>query len=167
MGCTIELPHEQASNRYLDLSVDFKYFFVRKTMFVKYAQGFVIFPGGYGTLDELFESVTLVQTGKIEHFPIVLFGTDYWGGLLTWLRDRVAAEDKIGAPDLDLLPVTDDVDGTIDLMVESRRRELEARAAAEAEAQLRRQGEPLATGRPDPRDGRPPIHRGTIVQHPD
>jgi hypothetical protein len=167
VGCTIELPHEQASNGYLDLSVDFKYFFVRKTMFVKYAQGFVIFPGGYGTLDELFESVTLVQTGKIEHFPIVLFGSDYWGGLLAWLRDRVAAEDKIGAPDLDLLPVTDDVEGTVELMVVSRRRELEARAAAEAEALLRRQGEPVASGRPDLRGADAPIHRGTIVQRPE
>ncbi|HTS14248.1 MAG TPA: TIGR00730 family Rossman fold protein [Candidatus Sulfotelmatobacter sp.] len=167
VGCTIELPHEQADNAYLDLSVDFKYFFVRKTMFVKYAQGFVIFPGGYGTLDELFESVTLVQTGKIEHFPIVLFGSSYWGGLLAWLKDRVAAEGKIGAPDLDLLPVTDDIEGTVDLMVESRRRELEARAAAEAEAQLRRQGEPVASGRPDVRDGEQPLHRGTLIQHPD
>ena len=152
VGCTIELPHEQASNPYLDLSVDFQYFFVRKTMFVKYAQGFVIFPGGYGTLDELFESVTLVQTGKIEHFPIVLFGSDYWGGLLAWLKDHVAAEANIAPADLDLLPVTDDVDGTVELMVESRRRELEARAAAEAETLLRRQGEPVASGRPDLRD---------------
>ena len=133
-------------------------------MFVKYAQGFVIFPGGYGTLDELFESVTLVQTGKIEHFPIVLFGSDYWGGLLAWLRDRVAAEANIGAADLDLLPVTDDVDGTVELMVESRRRELEARAAAEAEAQLRRQGEPVASGRPDLRGNGAPVRRGTIVR---
>ncbi len=167
VGCTIELPHEQASNRHLDLSVDFKYFFVRKTMFVKYAQGFVIFPGGYGTLDELFESVTLVQTGKIEHFPIVLFGSDYWGGLLSWLKDHVAAEANIAAADLDLLPVTDDVDGTVELMVESRRRELEARAAAEAETLLRRQGEPVASGRPDLRDADGPVHRGTIIQHPD
>ena len=167
VGCTIELPHEQASNPYLDLSVDFKYFFVRKTMFVKYAQGFVIFPGGYGTLDELFESVTLVQTGKIEHFPIVLFGSDYWGGLLAWLKDHVAAEANIAPADLDLLPVTDDVDGTVELMVESRRRELEARAAAEAETLLRRQGEPVASGRPDLRDVESPLHRGALIQHPD
>jgi hypothetical protein len=167
VGCTIELPHEQASNAFLDLSVDFKYFFVRKTMFVKYAQGFVIFPGGFGTLDELFESVTLVQTGKIEHFPIVLFGRDYWGGLLAWLKDHVAAEANIAAADLDLLPVTDDVDGTVELMVESRRRELEARAAAEAEALLRRQGEPVASGRPDLRDADGPVHRGALIQHPD
>ena len=167
VGCTIELPHEQASNAFLDLSVDFKYFFVRKTMFVKYAQGFVIFPGGFGTLDELFESVTLVQTGKIEHFPIVLFGRDYWGGLLAWLKDHVAAEANIAAADLDLLPVTDDVDGTVELMVESRRRELEARAGAEAEALLRRQGEPVASGRPDLRDADGPVHRGALIQHPD
>jgi hypothetical protein len=86
IGCNIELPHEQAVNQYVDLGVEFRYFFARKTMFVKYADGFAIFPGGFGTLDELFESLTLIQTGKIRHFPVVLIGTEYWAGLLDWLR---------------------------------------------------------------------------------
>ena len=96
VGCSIELPHEQANNPYLDLAITFRYFFVRKTMFVKYAQAFVIFPGGFGTLDELFESLTLVQTGKIEHFPIVLIGSDYWNGLLAWLGKTVVGAENIG-----------------------------------------------------------------------
>ena len=131
VGCTIELPHEQSSNPYLDLWVDFRYFFVRKTMFVKYAQGFVIFPGGYGTLDELFESVTLVQTGKVEHFPLVLFNRRYWGGLMDWLRDPVRETGRIGPHDPDLLHLTDDPDEVVAIMVESRQHELEARAEAE------------------------------------
>src|SRR3989441_7178967 len=85
VGCNIELPHEQSLNPYVDLGIEFRYFFVRKTMFVKYARGFVIFPGGFGTLDELFESLTLAQTGKIDHFPVVLFGRSYWEGLLRWM----------------------------------------------------------------------------------
>jgi hypothetical protein len=113
VGLGIELPHEQGINEYVDLAMDFRYFFVRKTMFVKYAQAFVIFPGGFGTLDELFESVTLVQTGKIDHFPTILFGSDYWSGLLTWLRDRVAAEGKVHTADVDLLRVSDDVDEVV------------------------------------------------------
>ena len=128
VGCTIELPHEQSVNEYTDLSVSFRYFFVRKMMFVKYAQGFVIFPGGYGTLDELFEAITLVQTDKIEHFPVVLMGSDYWDGLFRWLRERVAAEGKVGLGDLALVRVTDDVDEAVSLMVESRARRGVARA---------------------------------------
>ena len=108
VGCNIELPHEQELNAYVDLGVEFRYFFVRKTMFVKYARGFVIFPGGLGTLDELFESLTLVQTGKIEHFPIVLFGTKYWTGLLDWMRKVVLAEGAISPQDLELFDITDD-----------------------------------------------------------
>ncbi|MGD8319576.1 MAG: TIGR00730 family Rossman fold protein, partial [Gemmatimonadota bacterium] len=87
VGCNIELPFEQHSNEFVDLAIDFRYFFVRKTMFVKYAQAFVIFPGGYGTMDELFESLTLIQTGKVRHFPLVLMGKDYWEGLVTWLEE--------------------------------------------------------------------------------
>ena len=87
VGCNIELPHEQALNPYVDLGVEFRYFFVRKTMFVKYADAFVILPGGFGTMDELFEALTLIQTGKIRHFPVILVGRDYWGGLLDWVRD--------------------------------------------------------------------------------
>jgi len=108
VGCNIELPHEQSLNKYVDLGVEFRYFFVRKNMFVKYARGFVIFPGGFGTLDELFESLTLAQTGKIEHFPIVLFGSPYWTGLLDWLRRQVLAAGAIGPDDLKLLSITDD-----------------------------------------------------------
>jgi uncharacterized protein (TIGR00730 family) len=110
VGCNIELPHEQSLNKYVDLGVEFRYFFVRKNMFVKYARGFVIFPGGFGTLDELFESLTLAQTGKIEHFPIVLFGSTYWKGLLDWLRDHVLAQGAIAAEDLNLMSITDDPD---------------------------------------------------------
>jgi uncharacterized protein (TIGR00730 family) len=108
VGCNIELPHEQALNKYVDLGVEFRYFFVRKNMFVKYARGFVIFPGGLGTLDELFESLTLAQTGKIEHFPIVLYGTPYWGGLLDWMRKVVLPSGAIAAEDMNLLSLTDD-----------------------------------------------------------
>ncbi|HET7678201.1 MAG TPA: TIGR00730 family Rossman fold protein [Candidatus Limnocylindrales bacterium] len=120
VGCTIELPHEQGTNGYLDLHVDFRYFFVRKTMFVKYAQGFVIFPGGYGTLDELFEALTLVQTGKIDHFPIVLFGTSYWGGLLDWLRGPVAGAGNIARSDVQMMRLSDDVDEVVRILLESR-----------------------------------------------
>jgi len=108
VGCNIELPHEQSLNRYVDLGVEFRYFFVRKNMFVKYARGFVIFPGGFGTLDELFESLTLAQTGKIEHFPIVLFGTPYWSGLLDWLKEHVLSSGAIAPDDLKLMTLTDD-----------------------------------------------------------
>jgi hypothetical protein len=110
VGLAIDLPHEQGINPYVDLSIDFRYFFVRKTMFVKYAQAFVIFPGGFGTFDELFESLTLVQTGKIEHFPIILVGRDYWAGLLDWLRGPVLAERKIDPVDVRLLHVSDDIE---------------------------------------------------------
>jgi uncharacterized protein (TIGR00730 family) len=108
VGCNIELPHEQELNAYVDLGVEFRYFFVRKNMFVKYAKGFVIFPGGLGTLDELFESLTLAQTGKIEHFPIVLFGSKYWQGLLDWMRAVVLGAGAMSADDFDLVSITDD-----------------------------------------------------------
>src|SRR5256714_13195906 len=108
VGCNIELPHEQSLNPYVDLGVEFRYFFVRKNMFVKYARGFVIFPGGFGTLDQLFESLTLAQTGQIEHFPIVLYGTEYWTGLLSWMRKVVLARGAISPQDLDLMTITDD-----------------------------------------------------------
>jgi uncharacterized protein (TIGR00730 family) len=108
LGLNIELPFEQGTNEYVDTAMHFHYFFVRKTMFVKYSIGFVVFPGGYGTLDETFESLTLIQTGKIKHFPVVLFGSAYWRGLLEWLRQTVAAERKINVSDLDIFHVTDD-----------------------------------------------------------
>jgi uncharacterized protein (TIGR00730 family) len=108
VGCNIELPFEQGMNAYVRTAIDFRYFFVRKTMFVKYAEGFIIFPGGYGTMDELFESLTLIQTGKVRNFPVVLFGSEYWAGLVDWLRERMLAEGKISPGDLDLMLLTDD-----------------------------------------------------------
>ena len=110
VGCNIELPYEQRLNPYVGLGIDFRYFFVRKTMFVKYADAFVVFPGGFGTLDELFEALTLVQTGKILHFPVVLFGSDYWAGLLEWLRGQALAQAKLSAEDLDIVRCCDDVE---------------------------------------------------------
>jgi uncharacterized protein (TIGR00730 family) len=109
VGCNIELPHEQWLNPWVDLGVEFRYFFVRKTMFVKYAEGFVIFPGGFGTLDELFESLTLIQTGKIKHFPVFLVGSEYWAGLLAWIRETLLAAGTVTADDLRLFTVTDDL----------------------------------------------------------
>jgi uncharacterized protein (TIGR00730 family) len=108
IGCNIELPREQHLNPYVDLSVEFHYFFARKTMFVKYADGFVILPGGFGTLDELFEALTLIQTGKIRNFPVVLVGREYWSGLLAWMRDVQLPTGAIAQADLELLRVTDD-----------------------------------------------------------
>jgi uncharacterized protein (TIGR00730 family) len=108
IGCNIELPFEQAMNPYVDLGIDFRYFFVRKMMFVKYAEAFVVFPGGFGTLDELFESLTLIQTGKVQHFPVVLYGSHYWKGLIDWFQDPVLAEGKISSDDLGLFHVCDD-----------------------------------------------------------
>src|SRR5882672_6513681 len=107
IGCNIELPFEQGSNPYLTQGLKFKYFFVRKMMFVKYSLGFIIFPGGFGTLDELFEALTLIQTKKIRNFPVVLFGSAYWGGLLGWIRDFALKEGKVSEQDLKLLHVTD------------------------------------------------------------
>ena len=109
VGFNIELPHEQDSNPYIDIGLTFQHFYVRKTMFVKPAEGFVIFPGGFGTLDELFEALTLIQTGKVVHFPVVLFGSAYWRGLLDWIQERLLAEGMISSEDEDLLVVTDDV----------------------------------------------------------
>jgi uncharacterized protein (TIGR00730 family) len=116
IGCNIELPFEQGMNAYVDLGIDFNYFFARKTMFVKYAEGFVLFPGGYGTMDELFEALTLIQTGKAHHFPVVLFGSRYWKGLVDWLRDTVMAEKKIFAEELELFTVTDDGAEVVEVM---------------------------------------------------
>ena len=107
VGLGIELPFEQGMNAYVDLGVNFRYFFVRKTMFVKYASGFIVLPGGFGTFDELFEAITLVQTGKVRQFPIVLVGTDFWGGLIDWLRSVVRERGLVGDNDVDLLHVVD------------------------------------------------------------
>ena len=108
VGCNIELPHEQGMNTYVDLGVEFRYFFARKVMFVKYADAFVILPGGFGTLDELFESLTLIQTGKVRHFPVVLVGRSYWEGLIDWIRGSLLARGAIDEADLALFKVTDD-----------------------------------------------------------
>jgi uncharacterized protein (TIGR00730 family) len=124
VGCNIELPFEQDFNEYVDLGIEFHYFFVRKTMFVKYAEAFAIFPGGFGTLDELFESLTLIQTGKIVHFPVVMFGASYWQGLHDWIRNRVLAERKISPEDLDLMVVTDDVGHAADVVQQYYQRKL-------------------------------------------
>jgi uncharacterized protein (TIGR00730 family) len=110
IGCNIELPHEQGLNAYVDLGVEFKYFFARKTMFVKYADAFVIMPGGFGTLDELFEALTLIQTGKIRDFPVVLVGTSYWQGLIDWMQATQVPAGAVSAEDLALLRLTDDPD---------------------------------------------------------
>jgi len=107
VGCNIELPHEQKSNDYLTLSLKFKYFFVRKMMFVKYSNAFIIFPGGFGTLDELFESLTLIQTRKIRNFPVVLYGSSYWSGMIDWIRSTVLTKANIAEEDLKLLHLTD------------------------------------------------------------
>lgn len=117
VGLNIELPFEQGSNPYVEVAVNFHYFFVRKTMFVKYAQGFVIFPGGFGTLDELFEAMTLIQTGKISNFPVILYGSEYWSGLLAWLKNTMLAEGKIAEADLRLLVVADTPEDVRNLLI--------------------------------------------------
>jgi uncharacterized protein (TIGR00730 family) len=113
IGCNIELPHEQQPNPYVDKFVEFRYFFIRKVMLVKYSYAFVVMPGGFGTLDELFEALTLVQTGKIQNFPVVLMGTEYWGPLLEFMRGKMTAEATIGPTDADMLFVTDSVDAAV------------------------------------------------------
>ena len=124
VGLNIELPFEQGLNEYVNLGIEFHYFFVRKTMFVKYAEAFVIFPGGFGTMDELFEALTLIQTGKIVHFPVIMFGSAYWSGLRQWIRDRVLAEGKISPEDLDLMVVTDDIQQAADIVQEYYQRKV-------------------------------------------
>ena len=120
VGCNIELPHEQYANPYLTLSLKFKYFFVRKMMFVKYSNAFIIFPGGFGTLDELFEALTLIQTHKIRDFPVVLFGSRYWDGLLSWIRDFAMKEGKISEQDLRLFHITDSPAEVVQVVMNSQ-----------------------------------------------
>ena len=108
VGLSIELPFEERANEYADLRLEFEHFSVRKVMFVRYAIGFVVFPGGFGTLDELFEALTLIQTGKVADFPVVLVGSDWWGGLVEWMRERLLADAKVAAEDLRLVTLTDD-----------------------------------------------------------
>jgi uncharacterized protein (TIGR00730 family) len=117
IGCNIELPHEQGLNEYVDLGVEFKYFFARKTMFVKYADAFVIMPGGFGTMDELFEALTLIQTGKIRDFPVVLVGSAYWRGLVDWMRATQLKAGAVTEADIDLLKITDDPDEVAEIIL--------------------------------------------------
>lgn len=136
VGLGIELPFEQGLNQYVDLGVNFRYFFARKTMFVKYASGFIVLPGGYGTLDELFEALTLVQTGKVTRFPIVLIGTEYWGGLVEWLKNGPRDRGLVGPQDVHLLHLTDDPVDAVRYVAEAAeriaKREKEAREGAAA-----------------------------------
>ena len=124
VGLGIELPFEQRINDWVDIGINFRYFFARKTMFVKYAVGFVVLPGGFGTMDELFEALTLVQTRKVTSFPVILFGSDYWQGLLDWLRSAMLATEKIAPADLDLITVCDDVDEAVRLIQKAEREHL-------------------------------------------
>ena len=123
VGCNIELPEEQIPNDYQTIRLNFRYFFVRKIMFVKYSVAFLIFPGGFGTMDELFESLTLVQTQKIEHFPVVLFGSDYWAGLLEWMRSSMLKEGCISEEDLRIYTVTDDPDEAARVVIENAKKD--------------------------------------------
>jgi hypothetical protein len=120
IGCNIELPFEQKPNPYQTRSLTFNYFFVRKTMFVKYSCAFIIFPGGFGTMDELFESLTLIQTRKIKNFPVVLIGTEFWRGLLDWLKNKMLSEGKISESDLKLLYLTDSPKEAVEIIVKSQ-----------------------------------------------
>ncbi|MCW2528818.1 MAG: hypothetical protein JWM76_3678 [Pseudonocardiales bacterium] len=145
VGLGIELPFEQSLNRWVDVGINFRYFFARKTMFVKYAQAFVILPGGFGTMDELFEALTLVQTGKVTRFPVVLYGTEYWAGLLEWIRKTMVPAGKANAADLDLIRSTDDIDEAVRWVsesneVQSRQVDREAAAQAAGEASIKRGG---------------------------
>jgi uncharacterized protein (TIGR00730 family) len=130
VGLGIELPFESDLNEYVDVGLNFRYFFARKTMFVKYAQGFVVLPGGFGTFDELFEALTLVQTQKVTSFPIVLLGTAYWSGLVDWIRQTVLADGKIAEEDLDMFQLTDDVDEAVAVMVRAQQRRSSAAPGA-------------------------------------
>ena len=136
VGLGIELPHEQDVNKWCNLVLNFRYFFARKTMFVKYAQAFVILPGGFGTLDELFEALTLIQTGKVQDFPVILFGSEYWGGMIDWMQNTLLADRKIAEADLNLLVLCDSPTQVRDLIVRSmteQRWRSEQEAAARAE----------------------------------
>jgi len=153
VGLGIELPFEQGMNEWVDLGVNFRYFFARKTMFVKYSEGFVVLPGGFGTFDELFEALTLVQTHKVTGFPIVLLGADYWSGLLAWLRDTVHPQGMIAAADIDLLQVAADAQEAVDIVVR-RGAELRAEEEAAVRAAARDQRAAAAAGEARARNSR-------------
>ncbi len=153
IGCNIELPKEQGLNPYVDLGVEFRYFFARKVMFVKYADAFVIFPGGYGTLDELFEALTLIQTEKVQDFPVILMGTDYWGGMIDWIRASLLAEAAINPEDVDLLRLTDDPDEAIRIIKAYQRVHREAAAAVEPETKpIKKRDVKKPTSKPERRE---------------
>ncbi|TDQ54758.1 LOG family protein [Actinorugispora endophytica] len=135
VGLGIELPFEQSLNQYIDTGVTFRYFFVRKTMFLKYSQAFVVLPGGFGTLDELFEAITLVQTGKVTRFPVILVGTRFWGGLVDWIRENLLAEGLISPHDPDLIHLTDDPDEVIEI-IRKAHAELASKEESAAVAEL-------------------------------
>jgi uncharacterized protein (TIGR00730 family) len=138
VGFNIELPHEQQGNSYCDIALTFQHFYARKTMFVKAAVGFVIFPGGFGTLDELFEALTLIQTGKVQNFPVVLFDSDYWGEMLDWIRAELLADGMISPDDLDLLFPTDSPKEAVEMVLECYERrcaQVPTAAAAKEDAQ--------------------------------
>ncbi|HTZ42460.1 MAG TPA: TIGR00730 family Rossman fold protein [Jatrophihabitans sp.] len=148
VGLGIELPFENRLNDWVDIGINFRYFFARKTMFVKYAQAFVILPGGFGTLDELFEALTLVQTRKVTRFPVILFGTEYWAGLVGWLRSTVLAGGKIAAPDLDLIHLTDDVAEAVSIIAAADAgRSAQDGSAHDGSAQERAEAEAAAEAR--------------------
>jgi len=134
VGFNIELPHEQDSNRYLDIQYTFEHFYARKVCFVKPSEGFVILPGGFGTLDELFEALTLIQTGKVAHFPVVLFDSAYWAPLLAWIRERLLADGMISSDDVDLLHVTDDPSDAVEVVVDCYERRCSETPAPALEA---------------------------------
>lgn len=146
VGLGIELPFEQGMNQWVDLGVNFRYFFARKTMFVKYASGFVVLPGGFGTFDELFEALTLVQTHKVTEFSIVLVGTDYWAPMMEWLRGPVLERGMISAADLDLVKIVDTAEDAVEIVVA---RDLELRAAQEAALEALAEDQAAAAGRRD------------------
>ena len=133
IGCNIELPFEQGANPYVDTLINFRYFFVRKTMFIKYSNAFIIFPGGFGTLDEAFEALTLIQTGKIYQFPVILFGRHYWAGLIRWIQARVLGERKISPGDMDLMIMTDDPAEAANIVVQAQKSQLQVSPLARSE----------------------------------
>ena len=157
VGLNIELPFEQEVNPFVDRSIDFRYFFVRKTMLVKYSQAFVIFPGGFGTMDELFEALVLIQTGKIQNFPVVLYGVEYWRGLVAWLRSTMLAGGKVAQADLDLMPLVDSPEEVVRLVLHGRRRTERAHAEQAAREVSRQVFAPGRSSRPA--DGSAPARR--------
>ena len=153
VGCNIELPFEQHVNPYVDVAINFRYFFVRKTMFVKYAEAFVIFPGGFGTLDELFEALTLIQTDKVRDFPVILFGRSYWQGLLDWIEGTLLAEGKISPEDLRLMVVTDSPEEVTRIIVDCHKRNCAAAEEKSVGREVRPKVQAGTAASPEKHDG--------------